>query len=450
MAILDNGLSATLSREFARADRNKQSKIKTFKTLESTYFLITIFSILIVSFFSGFIAANWLNAKAFSSAELSYFIKIVSFDIGFQLLFRFYTGGLLGLEKQMKANMIQIAWGVLRNGLVVLGVLFIPSLEIFFLWQAISTILFTLLIKVSLEKTLVGKYLFDFSFKIEKKIFADIWKFAGGMMLISMVTALNTQLDKLSISKLLTIESLGYYTLGIALSQGIILIINPIATAVLPRFTSLYSASENNQAAYLFNKINLVASILIFTVMAILCFFSKEILWIWTGNKDIAEKAYLLVPVIAVAYSMYALQVMPYNIAIANGYTKLNNILGVVSLAITIPGYFIFTEKYGAIGAAYVFCFVQLTTAIIYISLINKKFIKINFIKNIVLKQILWPCIISVLVVYIFSLLPFSSLKFTRVVLLILIGIIAVITLSITTFILLPLSDIRKILKFKK
>jgi hypothetical protein len=49
-------------------------------------------------------------------------------------------GGLLGLEEQVKANMYQMGWGILRNGLVVLGLLFVPTLEMFFIWQTIDRI----------------------------------------------------------------------------------------------------------------------------------------------------------------------------------------------------------------------------------------------------------------------------------------------------------------------
>ena len=40
-------------------------------------------------------------------------------------------GGLLGLEKQVKANIYQIGWGILRNGLVIFGIWLVPSLEMF-------------------------------------------------------------------------------------------------------------------------------------------------------------------------------------------------------------------------------------------------------------------------------------------------------------------------------
>ena len=94
-----------------------------------------------------------------------------------------------------------------------------------------------------------------------------------------------------------------------------------------------------------------------------------------------------MLPIVAFAYSMIAIQMLPYNIAVANGYTKLNNILGLLSLVITIPGYYIATKNYGDIGAAAVFCFVQTVTTVIYLYFINKKFLDFAFFKEVFLKQ---------------------------------------------------------------
>jgi hypothetical protein len=87
--------------------------------------------------------------------------------------------------------MYQMGWGILRNGLVVLGLLFVPTLEMFFIWQ-ISTVLFALLFKLALQWHFNFQYRFDFSLKIEKSVFKRIWGFASGMLLISLVAGLNT------------------------------------------------------------------------------------------------------------------------------------------------------------------------------------------------------------------------------------------------------------------
>ncbi|RZM18208.1 MAG: hypothetical protein EOO88_41355 [Pedobacter sp.] len=99
-------------------------------------------------------------------------------------------------------------------------------------------------------------------------------------------------------------------------------VINPITTALLPKFTAYYSAKDNKSAKQLFTKTSLFISILVFSIMAVLSFFAKDLVWVWTGNTILAEKTHRLIPVIALAYAMFALQLLPYNIAIANGYTK--------------------------------------------------------------------------------------------------------------------------------
>ena len=448
MAVLDAGLSATLSREFARLDNSHDEKIRIFRTLESSYFIIVGFCIILIFSLSGIVADNWLKLNSFTPNVIAYFLKIISIDVGFQLLLRFYMGGLLGLEKQVKANMYQVGLGILRNGLVVVAILFVPTLEMFFVWQAVSTVIFAILLRFSLCKILIGRY-FYFQLRIEKSVFKEVWRFAGGMLLISVVASLNTQMDKLAISKFLPIESLGYYTLSVSLAMGLIVLVNPISAALLPRFTALYSAGKSDEASILFDKINLLVAILVFSVMANMVFFAKELIWIWTGKMELAEHAHIFLPIISLSFTMLALQIIPFNIAIANGYTKLNNLLGLVSLLVTLPGYWLATKCYGAIGAAYVFCGIQTITTFIYLYFINKKFLKIKRVYMIYIKQMLLPPLISLPIACAFSFIPSWATE-NRVYTLAWIGIATSVTLVITALIHLTKSEVKLIVNLRK
>lgn len=449
MGILDAGLTATLSREFARNDKSNNEKIQILETLESAYFLIGGLCIIIVFASSWFIANEWLNLNSYNPDKVSLFLKIISFDIGFQLLSRFYTGGLIGLDKQVDANIFQISYGIIRNGLIIVPIIFIPKLEIFFLWQAFSTIIYTLSLKGYLDKKLTGIFRFFSKPHIKKNIFKNIWRFAGGMMLISLVGALNSQMDKIAISKLLTIESLGYYTLALSLGNGIITLVSPFSIALLPRFTSLYSEEKTFEATELYNKINLFVSILVFSVMASMIFFSKDIIWAWTGNSVLAKNSYRFVPLIAFSYAMISLQMIPFNIAIANGYTKLNNLLGIFSLFITMPGYWIAIKFFGSIGAAAVFCFIQTIATFIYLYFISSKFLKAkSIIKDIFFKELLLPLFISLIVVFCLSFFSKDWMFGSRIITLLIIGSVTLISFSITLLILIPIADIKKIFRF--
>lgn len=446
MAVLDGGLTATLSREFARKDNTEADKYRVFRSLEAGYLLVVFLCIAIIFLASGYIGQHWISVKSFTPDQIALFLKIMSFEIGFQFLFRFYMGGLLGLEKQVEANMYQIAWGLFRNGLVLIAIYLYPSLQTFFLWQTISTIIFTLLIKFALQNKISSDSRFAFSLKIEKDVIQKVGKFAGGMMLIALVSALNTQLDKITISKLLSLDNLGYYTLAVSISQGLIVIINPLITALLPRFTAHYSKDENAEAASLYEKFSLLISIIVFSIMANIIFFAKELIWVWTGKMYIAEKTFQIVPLIALAYAMLAMQILPYNVAIAKGYTKLNNILGITSLFITIPGYLIFTKLYGTTGAAGIFCLIQVISTFIYLYFINLKYLGFVFFSELLVKQILLPLILSLIIGFIFSNF-LGLLKVNRIIDFLFISTSTIITIIALMLMLIPMKKLKNYLK---
>lgn len=443
MAILDGGLTATLSREFARTDKTSDEKRKIFGTLESSYIVLTIIAISLLFFFSNTIAANWLNVEGISIMEISLFIKLVSFEVGLQMLFRFYLGGLFGLEKQVTANVIQIGWGVFRNGLVVFFIYFFPTLQAFFIWQLVSTFLFTLILKFILQKNFIGNGVLNLNFYINKYILKEVWHFAGGMMLISIVAAVNTQLDKLIISKMLSIESLGYYTLALSLSTALVAVVNPISVAILPRFTALYSAKNYIEATQLFVKVNLLTSIIIFSLMANMVVFSKELVWIWTGKVELAEKVFIYLPILALSYAMLSMASIPYNIAIANGYTKLNNILGIVSLFFTIPCYYFAIKSFGILGIAVVFLIMQTTITILYYVFINRMFLKIDLL-NLLGKKFLFPLAMTLIISFAINIIPFSIWE-NRFISLMWIGMSSFVTACLTSFVFLEKETKRQI-----
>ena len=401
MAFLDSGLTSTLSREFAK-NIALPEKLRTFITLETVYLIIITTVTVLIIIFAPIIVDKWINLE--TEQDVIWLLRVISFDIGFQMLLRFYLGGLLGLEKQVKANILQVLWGVFRNGLVLLIILFAPTLEAFFIWQSACTIAFTAFYRYYLTKELYGKPIYKVKLHIDTKIIRKIGKFAGGMLLISLVAGINTQMDKMTISKLLPLEELGYYTLAVSLATAVAVLVNPIATALLPRFTSLISLQKKQEIINLFKRVNLYAIIIISCILALLVVYADTILWVWTGD-NYGRKVGQILQIMAFAYAFISFSIIPYNIAIANGYTKLNNILGISSIVFTIPGYYFATRYYGVLGAATVFVLIQFSTSFIYIYLVNRKFLQIPDFVLYIFKNFIAPIFTSLIIAYLCSLL---------------------------------------------
>ena len=409
MSILDAGLSSTLSREFALKNTSQSIKVRTFSTFEILYFAISLLIVLLIFFLSHQIANNWLNLDKIDPIKVSYYLKIMGIGIAFELLSNFYSGGLMGLEQQVKANYYKIGWGIARNALVVIPLIYCPSLELFFIWQTIMTITYAFLIRSSLIIQLNAKISLFRKPIIDKEILKRTWKFAGGILLIALVASLNTQMDKLAISKILPIKILGYYILAVSLSQSIVSLVTPISIAILPRFTALFSEKKIDEASQLYKKYSLFVSIIVLSFGCNIIVFSKDLIWIWTGNIDLANSAYQFVPYLTIGTVMLSLQYLPYCVAIANGYTKINNYLGIVSLIITLPGYWIMTKYFGAIGAALTYGIVQTLITPFYIYFVSNRFLSKETIPYQALRNFIIPLLIALVIAYLFAQFDFFN-----------------------------------------
>jgi O-antigen/teichoic acid export membrane protein len=428
MSLLDVGMTATLSREFANKSSDTPYKLRTLSTFEIIYWGISLCIIVIFYFSAPIISTQFIKVSTIPLVDVIFSIQILGVGIAFQMLSNFYMGGLIGLEYQVSANVFQILWGVFKNGLVVLVIWLSPSIVYFFIWQIIVTVIYAF----SLRYYLIKKFLsqandIKFEYVWDKKILRNTGKFATGMMLISVVAVINTQLDKIAISKLLPLEELGYYTLAIGLTQGLIVLTNPVSTASLPRFTALYSENKISEASNLFNKMfNLVATI-VCSLSVILIFYCKDIIYLWTGNMELASKSYYYTPYLSVGSALLAILVLPFNIAIANGYTRFNNYLGIASLLFTIPAYWISVSIYGSEGAAISWMILQIGITPIYLYLINKKFLVGISIIGLITKNILLPfATATIFTMCFYYLIPLTNNRLIDLVIIMLIALFAV------------------------
>src|SRR5690606_22151849 len=63
MVILDAGMTATLSREFARGDVSLSTRLAVFSTLEKVYIAVLGIILCLIFFFADLIATRWLNIQ---------------------------------------------------------------------------------------------------------------------------------------------------------------------------------------------------------------------------------------------------------------------------------------------------------------------------------------------------------------------------------------------------
>ena len=325
-------------------------------------------------FLSGFISSHWVKVEHLPLTEVKSSVILMGAVIAFQWPISLYSGGLTGLEKQVLNNGITIIMTTLRAaGVIIIIKYFSPTIQSFFLWQAAISLLYVIIMKVSLWKSLPFYNLKPTFSKEQIKI---IWRFAAGMTGISIVTFFLAQIDKIILSKILPLPQFGYYTLAFTIATSVTLIVSPISITFFPKFSKLIASGEQQELKRLYHEACKLISTLIFPICLVLIFFMKDILKIWTNNPVTTDKTSLMAQILLGGSILNSLMVMPYNLLIASGWTRFTIYQNSIAAIILVPLLFILTNIYGALGATFVW--VTVNAGYIFISqpIMHRKLLK--------------------------------------------------------------------------
>ena len=350
--LLDLGLSQSLNREMAKLSTNRDNvdlMADTTKTLEIIYWGIAVGIIIIILLLSDAIAYKWLNPDHLSRDTVIEALWVMAFVIGLRWPVALYIGGMNGLQKQVLVNiLLGIVSTVQGVGALVVLKFYEPTIRAFFLWQIVVAVLQVFTFKFALNNSFSAGRKGVFS----KKVVKEIWRFAAGLSGISLLVTILTQLDKILLSKLLSLSEFGYYSFAASVAIGLYRLITPIFNAYYPKFTSLVVIKDQNNLIKTYHQASQLMSIILIPLTLVLAFFSKELLEMWTRNPELVSRSYLLVSLLIIGNSLNGLMNIPYALQLANGWTKLAFYLNLVSVILLVPFIYIATTYWGAIGAA--------------------------------------------------------------------------------------------------
>ena len=156
--LLDIGLSTTLNRELARlsGQTDKAGEMRDLvRTLEIIYWILGAAIAFAVILLAPLIANYWIQPGKLSTDTIQQAIMVMGLTIAFQFILTFYSGGLLGLQKQILLNSITILITTLKfAGAILVLWLISSSIQAFFIWQTLIGILATILVAYFLWQNL--------------------------------------------------------------------------------------------------------------------------------------------------------------------------------------------------------------------------------------------------------------------------------------------------------
>jgi O-antigen/teichoic acid export membrane protein len=394
ISFADAGMSSAIIREFSLNGTNA-SKYHILRKIEVGYWSVIILLIVFISFLSSVIAREWIIVEHINFIDLRNYIILIGVGAGFQLVSSIYFGALFGLGNQVGANVYQIIWTTCKSFLVVaLFELLDTKLYVFLIWQIVCNIFYIIILRWHTVKLLKIKgdniATVPFRYPLPKRILAYI----GGMSMVSIITAINLQADKLVISYFFSLKIFSLYTIASILSQIPVMISAPLASFVFPILSKFsHSFDEFKQV---FEGFTTLIYLLIFSVSFIVFFYPLEIFSLWTRQPidNIAGELDLVIKFLILGSILLAMQFPFYYTLLAYSKTKYTVFQGFLQIIIGIPLLVFFAKIYGIKYIGVPWFLINLLGFVYLMYICLRKYLYIN-IGNFVIKHVVFKAFIG-------------------------------------------------------
>lgn len=374
LALLDAGMTPTLNREMARFSagaRDAQSIHNLLRSIELICFCVATLIATAVWYASDIVANHWLRARELPVEKVANALSLMGLVVALRFCESIYAGSLIGLQQQIRYNTALVLLSTLRHGgAVVVLVWLAPTIEAFFFWQAAVSLLAVAVLCCSVHRLLPSA---PAPARFSRESLADVWQFAAGMMGITLLGLMITQIDKILLSQLLPLDEFGYYALAAAVAGVMFLLIQPVNHTVYPRMVALATSADTLGLAGLYHLSAQLVSVITAPTAALLVFYADGVIFTWSGDAQLAARTGPVLAVLAFGTFLHSLLWMPYQLQLAHGWTRLALISSTVAVTILVPAILCIVPRHGSISAAWIWVVLNAVSLVIMIQLMHRR-----------------------------------------------------------------------------
>lgn len=376
VSILDLGLTATMNREMA-ALRGAQQLHKArdlVRTLELLYWAMGGMIGVAVMTLVPVLSHRWLTTVQLKAGTVEHTLYLIGAVMILQWPFSFYAGGLIGLQRQVELSVSSALIATVRAIGAIAVLLYVSrTVEAFFAWQVL----------ISCTSTTAAAFLLWWYLpkqrgraRFRPAELVRVWRFAAGMSAVGLLSLGLLQTDKIVLSRVLTLDNFGYYTLAGTVSASLYMMINPVYNAIYPRITSAVAANDRHTESELYHRGSSLMSALILPATVVLALFSREVLIAWTGNVITADRTWLLITLLVIGSGLHGIAHIPWALQLAHGWTRLGFWVNAAEVIVLVPLCIVLSYEFGAVGGAITWILVNLGSLVASQYLMHRRLLR--------------------------------------------------------------------------
>jgi len=374
LALLDMGMKPALGREMARftaGAHNAQSIRDLLRSIEIIGAVTSIGIALCIWAAAAWLATDWISSKDLPTDVLAQSFAVMGVVIALRFLESIYVSSIVGLQRQVIESMVSSSIATARGlGAVAILAWISPTIEAFFIWQGLIS-----MITIPILATIVYRELpaAPRSARFSPTAITGIWRFAAGVMLITFLALLLTQVDKILLSRLLPLKVFALYALAGVLTNTLYMLTSPISAAFYPQFTELVTRNDAVGLRRAYHQAAQLTAVVVGGAAVLLIMFADSVLRLWTSNAELSMQVAPLLRVLALGTLANALMGIPYQMQLAHGWTALTIKINVAAAFLFIPAIFFVAPRYGAIGAAWIWVFLNVAYLFVDIYFMHRR-----------------------------------------------------------------------------
>lgn len=354
LSIFTKGIGAAIQREMARRDLEIESR-KTIRSLvltfEVIYWLIGALVGLALAASSRLISTDWLTVSSIPQHVVRACIVIIALRVAISLPNSIYQSVFVSTQRQVMGNTITCISQVLSALMGFLVILIWGSVLGFYIVDFINAAWLVLVLRHWSRKILPTP---DISSpdRFDWDEFKALWRFSFALMWSHGLGLLFTNMDRIAISKLLPVASLGVYNAGIAGSRLLRLAYDPFLLAVYPQTCQVAKTGSKNDLARILVRNTKVVMTLCMAVGLPLALFSRDILQVWTRNATVAHDGSVIMSIYICATILLTSTGISYGAQIALGKAKYSVYFNTIAIVWFPIAVWLLARRYGLPGAA--------------------------------------------------------------------------------------------------
>ena len=354
LAVFDFGITETLMRESAR-HRTGVRSIQSLRDLVRSSELIGAVSntILVLSVWAlaERLANDWVNVHQMKLESVAISIALMGVVIATRLQEGIYRGVLLGLGRQVIINVAFALFATARYvGAIAILHYGSASIVAFFAWQVLMSV-----VSLIVLGTFANRYLptSDRKPRFSLESLVSVWRFSAGMAVVAGLSIAMVNLDKLILSGVLALDEFGRYALAAAAAGVLYLFVVPITQGFYPEMVGTYAAGDREALIRLHHASSQLVAAFAGSMAIVLSLFSEPILYVWSGNTELASVISPILAILAAVALVNCLGYIGHNLHVVSGTPSILAVTGAGAVLLTLVVLPTVTNKYGLPGGAF-------------------------------------------------------------------------------------------------